>query len=92
MEEMFQTVIAGYFIFCLQNRLWGYSTIATQTTSVIIELPVSITKKYGAFAQHSNSSNVTRTFAVSFQNQQLIVYVDTAPTVVAGFYWIALTA
>ena len=24
MEEMFQTVIAGYFIFCLQNRLWGY--------------------------------------------------------------------
>lgn len=27
MEEMFQTVIAGYFIFCLQNRLWGRVSI-----------------------------------------------------------------
>lgn len=27
MEEMFQPVIAGYFIFCLQNRLWGSFTL-----------------------------------------------------------------
>lgn len=27
MEELFQPVIAGYFIFCLQNRLWGRISI-----------------------------------------------------------------
>ena len=36
MEEMFQTVIAGYFIFCLQNRLWGGSAAPSGYAAIAV--------------------------------------------------------
>ena len=40
MEEMFQTVIAGYFIFCLQNRLWGITNWPSYQPQQICTLPL----------------------------------------------------
>ncbi len=48
MEEMFQTVIAGYFIFCLQNRLWGIGT-NPQNYTVTANYTISLSTTWLAF-------------------------------------------
>lgn len=61
MEEMFQTVIAGYFIFCLQNRLWGRSEMETALSYADVTFPTPFSSIGYKIALTDYNSGITTT-------------------------------
>ena len=58
MEEMFQPVIAGYFIFCLQNRLWGWFT-PQKSQSITVNFILTLQSVYSICAVTVGTDNGT---------------------------------
>ena len=101
MEEMFQTVIAWYFIFCLQNRLWGYDVTTPQNGKVLnLTIPFSSAIYYvnalitadanRPASNYLGQTIIATTYANNPPNSWGLWTVQGQEYTAAPFYWIAV--